>query len=395
MPRQVTELSVFVASPSDVEEEVARLVDVIERLNLEWSSQGIRLRLVRWKTDANPDFGPDPQSVINQQIGPDHDIFIGLLWGRLGTPTGRAESGTVEEFRRAKQRHDEDPDSVALMLYFKETPIPPSQIDAEQFGALQEFRSQLGEEGGLYWTFEDTAEFERTVHMHLARFLLRNRPPETHADAAVGPSVVDGPVHDGELASHDEPGLLDLQEAVETEFAGLNETATELAAATTKIGEFIAERAADLKRAQQRSDFNAVRRKVLRNVSDHAAVGLDRYVEDVESILPRFLLHLDGGVAAFATALPVQGQISKGTADERKQLKKAVSKLRGGLANAASGADEFKRSLENTPGMTIAMNRSRRAAARILQRQISAMRRAELELAEVESLVDDWLVDEE
>ena len=218
MPRQVTELSVFVASPSDVEEEVARLVDVIERLNLEWSSQGIRLRLVRWKTDANPDFGPDPQSVINQQIGLDHDIFIGLLWGRLGTLTGRAESGTVEEFRRAKQRHDEDPDSVALMLYFKETPIPPSQIDAEQFGALQEFRSQLGEEGGLYWTFEDTAEFERTVHMHLARFLHRTPSAgDCRSDATLEPSVRGGrSVHDGELESQDEPGLLDLQDAVET-----------------------------------------------------------------------------------------------------------------------------------------------------------------------------------
>ena len=179
------------------------------------------------------------------------------------------------------------------------------------------------------------------------------------------------------------------------EFAELNEAARELGEATTKIGDFIAARTADLERAQQRSDFNAVRRKVLRNVSDHTAAGLDRYVEEVESILPRFLLHLDRGVAAFATALPVQGQISKGTADERKQLQKAVGTLRGGLANAASGVDGFKRSLENTPGMTIAMNRSRRAAARILQRQITALRRAELELAEVESLVDDWLVDEE
>ena len=44
--------------------------------------------------------GGEPEVLINDQIGK-YDIFLGVMWRRFGTPTGVAESGTEEEFRRA------------------------------------------------------------------------------------------------------------------------------------------------------------------------------------------------------------------------------------------------------------------------------------------------------
>lgn len=31
----------------------------------------------------------------------EYALFVGIMWNRIGTPTPRAESGTVEEFERA------------------------------------------------------------------------------------------------------------------------------------------------------------------------------------------------------------------------------------------------------------------------------------------------------
>jgi len=130
MPRTEKVIVVFVASPSDLENERHKLEDVIRELNVTWSKTlGVRLDLVRWETHAYPGMGNDPQDLINKQIGDDFDIFLGLMWGRFGTPTERAGSGTEEEFIRAKQRLERNPDAVKIMFYFKDAPLPPSKID--------------------------------------------------------------------------------------------------------------------------------------------------------------------------------------------------------------------------------------------------------------------------
>jgi hypothetical protein len=103
MPRQKKVITIFVASPNDVVDERTKLEEVINELNITWSRNiGLRFDLVRWETHAFPGIGDDPQDVINEQIPDDYDIFIGIMWCRFGTPTGRAGSGTAEEFQRAK-----------------------------------------------------------------------------------------------------------------------------------------------------------------------------------------------------------------------------------------------------------------------------------------------------
>ena len=93
MARQEHVLTVFAASPGDVEAERGKLEDVIRELNVTWSRElGIRLDLVRWETHAYLGFGADGQDVINQEIPDDCDIFVGIMWCRYGTPTGRAGS---------------------------------------------------------------------------------------------------------------------------------------------------------------------------------------------------------------------------------------------------------------------------------------------------------------
>jgi hypothetical protein len=107
MLTQVRKVRIFVASPGDLESERNQLFKVVTELNLTISAiapeKGVVLELVRWETNAAPGLGVDPQKVVNEQIG-DYDIFVGMMWKRMGTPTTTAQSGTEEEFQRAYEK---------------------------------------------------------------------------------------------------------------------------------------------------------------------------------------------------------------------------------------------------------------------------------------------------
>jgi hypothetical protein len=59
--------------------------------------ESVVLLPVRWETHARPAAGVRVQGEINQQFVRDSDVVVGMFWTKLGTPTGVADSGTVEE----------------------------------------------------------------------------------------------------------------------------------------------------------------------------------------------------------------------------------------------------------------------------------------------------------
>src|SRR5687768_7296530 len=95
-PAQV--LRVMIASPSDLSEERLAATEAINEWNAQHSAAERTILLpVKWETHAIPRAGARPQEVINQQLVQSADILLGLFWTKLGTSTGVAESGTVEE----------------------------------------------------------------------------------------------------------------------------------------------------------------------------------------------------------------------------------------------------------------------------------------------------------
>src|SRR5450432_2908525 len=101
---QVDKLFIFLASPGDVSIERRHVEEVVADLNRTVASdKGVILQVVRWEDDAFPGYGQDAQALINAQIAKmaDYALFVGIMWNRLGTPTPRGASGTVEEFEAA------------------------------------------------------------------------------------------------------------------------------------------------------------------------------------------------------------------------------------------------------------------------------------------------------
>lgn len=101
-----------------------------------------------------------PQTELNEQIAESADILIGIFGTRIGTPTERHVSGTVEEIKNHVAT------GKTAKIYFSDAPISPSKIDPEQYKALQAFKAEC-EHDGLYATYADTESFRRDFKQHL------------------------------------------------------------------------------------------------------------------------------------------------------------------------------------------------------------------------------------
>jgi hypothetical protein len=128
---------VLIASPSDVVEEREIAVKTIQEWNdLNAAERQLVLLPLRWETHSAPEYGHRPQEVINRQVVDNCDVLVGIFWTRVGTPTGIADSGTLEELERVAGG------GKPVMLYFSQIKQDPEKIDIEQLSKLREFKKK-------------------------------------------------------------------------------------------------------------------------------------------------------------------------------------------------------------------------------------------------------------
>jgi hypothetical protein len=195
VPFTADSFRVLIASPSDLVEERSVATQAINEWNAQnAAAEGIVLLPVTWETHAMPETGVRPQDAINRQLVDDGDVLVGLFWTRLGSDTGVAESGTLEEIDRFVDA------GKPAMLYFSRRPIDPSRIDLEQHRRLRDFRNAT-QQRALVGSFRDLDELQSTLLRDLTRQVRRLR---TTAALLHGPRLrlgvterdVDGELHD-------------------------------------------------------------------------------------------------------------------------------------------------------------------------------------------------------
>src|SRR5688572_4352500 len=110
-------IKVMIASPSDVNAERQAVKDVLHDWNTMHSEEkGVVLMPIGWDTHVTPEMGNRPQAIINKQILQGCDALVAMFWTKLGSPTGAAISGTVEEIEEHVRA------GKPAMIYFSETP---------------------------------------------------------------------------------------------------------------------------------------------------------------------------------------------------------------------------------------------------------------------------------
>ena len=373
MPRSGTILTIFVASPSDVSEERNRLEVVVDHLNVALARHtGVILEVLRWERDTSPAFGKDSQAVINSQIPQDFDIFIGILWHTIGTATGRAESGTLEEYELAKARYDEDQNSVRLMFYFKEeAPSSLADIDPDQLKSVQKFKSMIGEKA-LYSTFYTTEDFSEKVRNDLLKHVLDMTKENSLPDHEKGAISENDSCTDDDF----DDGLFELEEKFEEEIDALSAVTERMAEAITDIGASASERTDELNslkgdgkkiaNAQERQELRTRMKRILKVMSG----DMNGFVSRMKTELPLFRKHLDVGLKSFVKAIPIYLELD----EERTDLKQTFTTVLESMDLMLESMEGFHESVHNLPKMTAAFSRSRKETEKVLRDVIEITR---------------------
>lgn len=112
---------ILIASPGDVSAERRAIPEVIHAWNdVHAADLGVVLLPVLWESHSAPEMGDRPQAIINRQLVASCDMLIGAFWTRIGSHTGLAESGTVEEIEQFRAA------GKPVMLYFSSQPVTPA-----------------------------------------------------------------------------------------------------------------------------------------------------------------------------------------------------------------------------------------------------------------------------
>ncbi|MGK2915041.1 MAG: hypothetical protein ACSLE5_11450 [Porticoccaceae bacterium] len=184
MPYVATVLPIMIASPGDVHEYRAIARDVIHEWNYIYSpTTGAVLMPVGWETHSSPELGSSAQELINDRVLEDCDLLVGIFWTRLGTPTGKAASGTVEEIERHVAA------GKPAMVYFSTAPASLETVAPEQYAALKEFRTWCQSQG-IIESFSNALDFQGKFRRHLQIALQKN----AHLKSLLGQSSLNGEI---------------------------------------------------------------------------------------------------------------------------------------------------------------------------------------------------------
>jgi tetratricopeptide (TPR) repeat protein len=180
-PDTLKKLRIFVASPSDVASERAKVETVAAALKPMADYLGLALEVSDWRKVV-PDMGRPQQVIFDQLLPTSWDVFIGILWQRFGTPPSAIDqhrqmeylSGTEEEFWAAYQLWQQF-GRPRMMMYRCTRQVDLSAIDFDQARRVRDFFAQFeakGEHPGLAQSFDTTEAFEKLLFDHLQKMLI-------------------------------------------------------------------------------------------------------------------------------------------------------------------------------------------------------------------------------
>ncbi|PWN66070.1 hypothetical protein [Chryseobacterium oncorhynchi] len=171
MAKNVTKYSIFLGSPSDLEEERIEVENAIKELNIIYGNRNnLILDVLKWETHSAPGITESyTQDIINEDIGLGYDIFVGLIWQKFGTKTNVANSGTEEEFLNALKRF-KNKENIQILFYFKnKAPLALSDINPEELSKINNFKKVLRDNNVFYGSFNDLDELKANLRIHLPK----------------------------------------------------------------------------------------------------------------------------------------------------------------------------------------------------------------------------------
>ncbi|TVL44662.1 hypothetical protein [Brachyspira hyodysenteriae] len=164
MPRSTLLYKLLISCPSDIENEINIIKNAIQNFNKTLGdAKNIKIETLYWKDDVVPQMGEDGQSIINNQIVKEADAIIAIFGEKLGSPTPRYESGTIEEIEEMLKAKKQ------VFLYFSNKPIDRRIRDSEEFYKIEKFKEKYGSKG-IYAEYKDDDDFKEKVNMYIFKY---------------------------------------------------------------------------------------------------------------------------------------------------------------------------------------------------------------------------------
>lgn len=164
---------VFIASPGDTNSEREICDKVFEEINNGLGEiYHFRIESLKWEKDVRPSIqNRDGQSIINDQIGNEYRIFIGIMNKKFGSPTTKAGSGTEEEFNNAFERYKKKGDLEVVFYFNDEPPKSMKELKPEELVKISNFKTKLSGLG-IYGEYNSILDFEEKLRKHLTKYFI-------------------------------------------------------------------------------------------------------------------------------------------------------------------------------------------------------------------------------
>lgn len=360
MPRQSTVVSIFLASPSDVASERAAIDRIIKQWNaIRGKEKNLVFDVIRWETNTSSARGLDAQDVINTQINDDYDAMIALFWTRLGTETARSDSGAVEEYERALDRHRAG-EPIEIAVYFKVSPPVLNSLDPMQYQGVLDLKVRLNTDGVYYKEFTDdqTLDFEINI--------LLDRLARTFAEGPVEPPVLSEPHVNSDADSNageeprnedaEEVGFLDVLESMEEH----SEAAVAfLAGVTEKLDDITRITEGSARRIEELRTLGPVHPAEVKPLVAQVTDAYEQYSDYVEGGIDEYAMHSNGLAEDTRKLIDVSADFESSpqeVAAARASFQEFIDSMSAAIESMRGFADSV-RSLQR---MTVKFNHARR-----------------------------------
>ena len=311
----IVQYKVLFASPSDLKLERETFPQIIDELNRVWGKiLGFQIVPLMFEHSSAPGISThSAQSLISQDFGTDYDIFLGAYWQKYGTPTLDALSGTEEEFNNAYKRFCEDPTSVQILFYFKETPPASlSDLNLDDLAKIRTFRTSLEQKNILYWTFTDLSSFEKYIREHLPLRLMDKasrkslpqspfQPQLSESRTAIAMDLPAETAQDIVEVETEELGILDYKEELDLAIRSTIECLQNMTAQTENYDRLLQKTVRQLARERKQSSQSFKR---IRLIYLSVVAGTDKLSESYETEVP---VYLDNFKTVIETMAKIKG----------------------------------------------------------------------------------------
>jgi hypothetical protein len=369
MAQQTTLLKIFVASPNELINERNTIIEVIRDLNVTLPKiNNLILQPIYWERYAFPSSGGDAQAIVNEQLGVDYDIFIGILWTRFGTPTPRYGSGTEEEFNAAYHKYLKNPNQIRIMFYFKDTPPTNlSEINPEELLKVNIFKNELQATKNLFtWDFPSTEGLRWIIHLHLLNQILdfgktwgfgqKSDQQDIHIEE---PAFIE---QDVELAEY---GFFDLIEIGNERFEEATRILNDIAALMSNNTD---------KNRKTTAEMNSLPKPVnahkAKSIINKAASDLDFFASQMEVYVPQLSEKYDQGINALGRSAELSMDFGNSNIEQLNNSLTGMKTIKTAFIDMRESTSTLLEAIKNLPRVTREFNQAKQRAIRILEEYI-------------------------